>query len=96
MISFNLFNFITNSEVPTLLDLAAICGLTASSNWNRQLVLVSGENRVRCLSSASSNGPVDTGFRYQVVSAGNFLAKALQRIVDIIVLPTFVLAPYIW
>ena len=46
--------------------------------------------------SASESGPVETGFRYQTLPVGFLDVRALQRIVDITVFPTSVLAPYIW
>ena len=45
------------------------------------------------LVSASSNGPVETGLRYKTPLAGDFFLNALQRRVETIDLPTFVLAP---
>lgn len=47
----------------TALDLAAICGLTASSNWKRHFVVVWVAKRDIWLLSASSSGPVETGLR---------------------------------
>jgi hypothetical protein len=46
-----------------------------------------------CRLSASDSGPVDTGFRYQTFLEASRVERALQRIVDIIVFPTSVLAP---
>jgi hypothetical protein len=48
---------------------------------------------VTYLVSASSVGPVETGFRYSTPLVGDFLLKALQSSVDTIDLPTLVLAP---
>ncbi len=45
------------------------------------------------LVSASSNGPVEIGLRYKTPFAGVFFLNALQRRVETIDLPTFVLAP---
>jgi hypothetical protein len=53
-------------------------------------------NLEMCISSASHAGPVEMGLRYDISSSGKLRKNALQRIVDIIVLPTFVFAPYIF
>ena len=100
------------SEALTAFCLAAICGLTGSSNWYRHLVRVPAPNRDRCLSlplvlqgsidhrelekvqyrsSASSNAPVETGFRNPAVCFCCWTAR--HSTVETIVLPTSVLAP---
>lgn len=48
------------------------------------------------LSSASFSGPVDTGLRNPARSPDFRTFTALQRIVETMVLPTSVLAPYTW
>lgn len=48
------------------------------------------------LISASSSAPVDTGLRYQTLSLLSKVLAALHSIVEKMVFPTSVFAPYTW